>query len=265
LSLVELMIAMVIGLVLMAGMGQILLSGKQSFNTQAGMGAIQENGRFAMFFLQRDLRMAGFPKSVSPSGTLPPVADGVSAATAFVLANTTDGGGGAVSDQIAIRFNSDVTAVPNSNLDCLGNVTVTVNAGIPQVINRYFVADLDGNNVFSLYCQGSSANPNTPQPIVDGVENFQVLYGEDTNADNFADVYRRADQVVTWNNVAAVRVALLINSGGAVGEDDDTQQYAVLDAPPITPVNDPLTPNVNELRFRRRVFTTTVEIRNRTQ
>jgi len=60
LSLVELMIAITIGLVLMAGVVQMFLSSKTVFTTQQGMSRIQETGRLAIDFLARDIRQAGF-------------------------------------------------------------------------------------------------------------------------------------------------------------------------------------------------------------
>lgn len=60
LSLVELMIAMVIGLVLMTGVLQIFLGSKRVYTTQDALSRIQENGRLAVDFLSRDTRMAGY-------------------------------------------------------------------------------------------------------------------------------------------------------------------------------------------------------------
>lgn len=59
LSLVELMIAMVIGLVLLLGLMQVFAASRTASRLSEGLARVQENGRFAMDFLQRDLRMAG--------------------------------------------------------------------------------------------------------------------------------------------------------------------------------------------------------------
>ncbi len=47
-SMVELMVALVITLILLAGIGQIFLSSKKSFIIQNNLARIQENGRYAM-------------------------------------------------------------------------------------------------------------------------------------------------------------------------------------------------------------------------
>jgi type IV pilus assembly protein PilW len=54
------MIAMLIGVFLMAGVIQIFLSAKQAYRLQENLSRLQENGRFAMDFMTKDIRMAGF-------------------------------------------------------------------------------------------------------------------------------------------------------------------------------------------------------------
>ena len=60
LSLVEIMVAMVISLILLAGVLQIYLSSKTTYRMQEGLSRLQENGRFAIDIISRDIRMAGF-------------------------------------------------------------------------------------------------------------------------------------------------------------------------------------------------------------
>jgi type IV pilus assembly protein PilW len=82
LSLVELMVALLIGLVLLAGVFQIYLSGRQSAHAQEDLARMQENGRYAMDLITQDLRRAGYwggnadatqitglPGRVAPDGT----------------------------------------------------------------------------------------------------------------------------------------------------------------------------------------------------
>jgi type IV pilus assembly protein PilW len=60
LSLIELMVAMVVGLLLVAGVSKIFLEGKKTYSFQQSLARIQENGRMALEFLGRDIRMAGY-------------------------------------------------------------------------------------------------------------------------------------------------------------------------------------------------------------
>lgn len=59
LSLIELMIAMLIGLVLMTGVIQVFGASRAAYQLSEGLARTQENSRFAIDYLQRDLRMAG--------------------------------------------------------------------------------------------------------------------------------------------------------------------------------------------------------------
>lgn len=60
LSLVELMIAITLSLLLIAGVLQIFLSSKQTYSTNNALSRVQESGRFAMDFLTQDIRNTGY-------------------------------------------------------------------------------------------------------------------------------------------------------------------------------------------------------------
>lgn len=59
-SMVELMVAMLIGLFILAAVSAVLVNSKKNYTTQDSHARLQENARFAMQFLTRDLRMAGY-------------------------------------------------------------------------------------------------------------------------------------------------------------------------------------------------------------
>lgn len=59
-TLVELMIAMVLGLILVAGVIQIFISNKQAYRVTDAHSKLQDNTRFALDVLSRDVRSAGF-------------------------------------------------------------------------------------------------------------------------------------------------------------------------------------------------------------
>lgn len=58
-SLIELMIALAIGTVLVLGLVQVFAASRAAYQMSEGLSRVQENARFAMDFVQRDLRMAG--------------------------------------------------------------------------------------------------------------------------------------------------------------------------------------------------------------
>jgi type IV pilus assembly protein PilW len=59
-SIVEIMVGVALSLILLAGVMQIFLTNKQTYRVQEAFSRLQENGRYAMQFLAKDLRMAGF-------------------------------------------------------------------------------------------------------------------------------------------------------------------------------------------------------------
>ncbi|MGY0619027.1 PilW family protein [Lysobacter sp. A378] len=59
LSLIELLIAMAIGVVLLLGLVQVMSASRAAYQLSSGVARTQENARFAMDSMQRDLRMAG--------------------------------------------------------------------------------------------------------------------------------------------------------------------------------------------------------------
>jgi type IV pilus assembly protein PilW len=84
------------------------------------------------------------------------------------------------------------------------------------------------------------------------VENLQVLYGEDSDADQVADNWRTAGAVADWSNVVALRVALLVAGVRDRVTDADPRQFVLLDQT-AGPFNDG--------RIRR-VLNFTVALRN---
>ncbi len=59
-TLIEILIALLIGAFLLGGVLQIFVSSKQTNRMQENLSRLQENGRFAMNFLTKDIRMAGY-------------------------------------------------------------------------------------------------------------------------------------------------------------------------------------------------------------
>lgn len=58
-TLIELLVALLIGSLLLLGLVQVFAASRVSYQMSEGMARVQENARFAVDFLQRDIRMAG--------------------------------------------------------------------------------------------------------------------------------------------------------------------------------------------------------------
>lgn len=59
-GLVELMIAMTIGLILLGGIGYVFLGSRGAFRTTENLSRMQENARYALDTMSRDIRIAGY-------------------------------------------------------------------------------------------------------------------------------------------------------------------------------------------------------------
>jgi len=91
-SLIEILIALTIALVLMAGIMGIMSSSKRTYSIQQDLARLQENARFAMEFITSDLRMAGY-FGCAGKASLP-----------MVWMTATDGSGANNSDGFMVRY-----------------------------------------------------------------------------------------------------------------------------------------------------------------
>lgn len=70
LTLVELMVAITIGLIILAAVARLFVTSRATYTLEEGLARVQESGRFAMEFMSQDIRMAGYAGcSANLSGT----------------------------------------------------------------------------------------------------------------------------------------------------------------------------------------------------
>jgi type IV pilus assembly protein PilW len=116
--------------------------------------------------------------------------------------------------------------------------------------------NLRGKPIFSLQKNGTT--------IAEGVENLQVQFGERQGATSTANVrYFAANAVSNWNRVVSVRIGMLLATREAARDAIDTTTYSVLGvnmAPGVATAA--ATYDATDRRVRR-VFTSTIKIRNR--
>ena len=143
--------------------------------------------------------------------------------------------------------------------------------------SAYYIGVSTSGTTYSLYrvqmqVTGTTTTASVAaQELVEGVQDMQILYGEDTTnpVDGVVDRYVNANNVVTWNNVLSVRVNLLLVSL----EDNLVPTPQQLMFPPEvadgggnltsgTPSTHPSVVCPND-RCLRQSFSTTVGIRNR--
>lgn len=202
LSLVELMVATVIGLVVVAGVAAIHAGLRGTAAVQEGLGALHDSERIALMLLPQFVRQAGFrpdPFSSSLADAFPaesvPGLDKLAAGQ--VLGGTR--GRGTVSDSITLRFLADGDGVAR---DCTGNGSYARGA---LVTVRLVVSP--GRQ---LNCKIGKSDV---QPLVDKVVRMDVLYAVDAVAgcEGCDRRYLDADQVTAadaWGRVRLLRIGL---------------------------------------------------------
>lgn len=324
-TLVEMLIAMVIGLVLMTGVLSVFISSSDSYQRLQGLASIQERGRIAVQILRNSVQVAGYTgcrKNVTINNVLSSntnygrsFTQPIQGFDATGTANTWDpvmeatipspqwaGGdvltvrgpvGSGVSLTAAMANPSDTLSVPAGSpfvagdlmlaVSCQGNGDVFEKSNAAGTTITHTASGLNSSAslgsayeanamvvkvaVTSFFIRDSSAIAGTralwmkegedaAQALIEGVDGMQVLYGVTSNTDTSANQYLTAAQVDAgglWGNVVNVRIALLVASLNPTVKAPNTTVYSLLG------VNYPA---FNDLR-QRRVFTTTITLRNR--
>ncbi|NVJ66057.1 MAG: PilW family protein [Gammaproteobacteria bacterium] len=233
-TLIEYMVAIVIGLILLSGFSYVFLGMKQSFNTQSGLSEVQENGRFAMYFLTNELQNAGYVAVNNPSQ----VVDNVIPHLISGAGNTSDSGDIKVSDEVEISYKDE------NGVDCLGDAPAA--DGI--INNRFFVED------GQLKCEGINGNP---QPLIGGVEALHFIYGVDTDSDTdgVPNKFVKASELALdeYSRISAIKVFLLLASTDNVSKSDIDQEFTIARENGTFDASD---------RKIRKLFATTVSLPN---
>ena len=268
-SLIELMITLVIALLLTYGIAQLLISSNQSSSASDGVSQAQETGRFVMSYLANQVRQAGLDSLNNDTITtqavigcdipaLNAIGAGSLESNAGDTEATIDAPGAISGDRFAVAW------VPpaGETEDCTGN---TIAGFTPDdiIVNVFWVSfDATANNN-SLFCQGHRFDgvnviaSGAAQAIANGVEAMHVLYGEATsalpaNGERNANRYVNANQVLDWERVYAIKVAVMTRSLSDVTNITTSRLYTLLDSGLYN-----FTDAVN-----RQVFSTTFSISN---
>lgn len=229
-TLVELMVAMTVGLFISAGVISLFIGTKQSYRTNEGMARVQENGRFAIEYLSRDLRQAGYPKFVDakwpPSDYIQGWEGASTAPTAANLPNYTP--------------NTDIFRINYYDTD------------LDAVVRHLYYIRPGASGAPGLWRQRIVSGTTTNDELLEGIYNIQVNYGLDTNNNAQLDSYVDAS-TANWNQVVAVRIDLLLGSS----------ENNLVDAPMSLPFNGATFTAATDDRRLYQVFSTTITLRNR--
>lgn len=204
LTLVELLIAMVLGLIVISAVVNTYVGSTRSARFSKGLAYIQENGRFGIITMQRGIRLAGF----APEGDLEP----------FDITNSS-------STQVAVRVTDP--------FDCNG---VSTDGSDGVAVNTYAHNAADN----TITCTGSEGA--IAMPVVEGVDGMRLLWGVDEDDDNVPDNYVVHTNDINPNLVVALRVALLMNSNEPIRSRKGEETHVLFDQEITT--NDRIARNV---------------------
>lgn len=292
-SLVELMVAITIGLLILAGLSTIFLNSSKARGEVEKSNRQIENGRYAVQLLTEDLRLAGFYAefdpaelplpSAKPNPCLTATADLIAAMPLHIQGYD---GGATLSCLDDVKTGTDILVVRHVSSCVAGttncDATVTgipyfqaslcnapTEMGSPDAANHfalntdtasltrhkrdcttlanirryrthiYFIANNDnaGDGIPTLKRAELGAGSFSIVPLAEGIENLQIEYGMDTNADGAPDAYSAnpdsynscsgAACVTNWQNVVMAKLHLLARNTEATAGYSDGKTYTL--------------------------------------
>ncbi len=256
LTLVEMMVAMAISLLIALAAVSALIVARQGFTTVDVSSQLRDNARFSADLVQRLAVQSGYQddlfasKKASATEIAANIAPGVYGfnnallSTTAPLTESTQRSEDNGSDILILRYQTAETfpgsgTADGSIIDCSGQSPSAVATSKGDSIYSILHVATVGNEP-SLMCTylDSATNTVTTVPIVQGVENFQVLYGTDTvdaagKTDSIPDQYLRADQLTVagdplttnanWRRVRSLRIGMVLR-GAPHSHTGDVEQ-----------------------------------------
>ncbi|MBT3770515.1 MAG: prepilin-type N-terminal cleavage/methylation domain-containing protein [Acidiferrobacteraceae bacterium] len=334
-TLIELMVALALGLLITVAMLKVYVDASGLYRFNEGLARVQENGRFALEFIRRDTRVAGFwgcDSDVTPNNLIDEDSsayinvlaghikglegeeatdpDSITLRSAYGAGFLVTGDMGSKTSNIAvdpediekIDFDpDDPRPLPLLISDCesadlfqltdkSGSTLAHELGDATNISDDLSKAYLSGSRVYQVreitYCVADgtgtdeSGNPipslrraygkdsadacETGDELVEGIQNMQILYGEDTDADSdgangdgTANRYVDIDTAgLDVDRIVSVRLSLLARSLN----NNLTTTPSPYTYPPW--VNPPTLTTPADKRLRK-VFTTTITLRNK--
>jgi type IV pilus assembly protein PilW len=290
-SLVEFLVAMALGLFLLTALVEILLSGKEFFNSANNLSRLQENGRVATSLLVTDLKRAGYMGGNSNVPNIFGSAGQVTAAVSCAAGNTS---WGRMVAQRIVGIDDSIAGyacIPNATY--LRGDVLAVRYASPWISGAlmpnqlYLRSSLFDGKVFAGVDEALPANdvPDEPNSVHDLIAHAYFVgdSGRTCNGQAVPSLFRArlningqplveellpgvehfqaqygvngqyidADAVVDWDDVITARFWLLIRSECPETGFTDARTYTLGDQNYVT--ND---------SFRRQLYSSVVMLRN---
>ena len=230
LTLIEVLVALLLGLLLIGAVGGLYLANHQTFRQVENMARINENARLAFELLGRDLREAGG----IACGSRLPTANVVQAPAGTWWNQWGQGLRGYEQDEAVPTNQLPARAFGQTPLDRVPSTdAVVVNlsqhdpaGGLPacNLLFHAWYIGFNGRGGTSLYRvtmvnNAGNAQVGAPEEIIENVTDLQLFYLERSAAGALGDRYVIATDVNDWSRVQAVRLELTYTTAEAVGTD----------------------------------------------
>ncbi len=255
-SLMELMVGVTVGLlVVLAAIGSLVYT-RVASSTMVDSTRLQQKADAAFRLMSFQILQAG---SIVLSPTAEPATvvfstsyTGFNPVTTSMPANVAsihgvNGNGATTQDILRISYQDNGTSK-----DCLGQTTALATQGI-RVDNEFTYSPTPGGGG-DIMCKGAS-NGATAQPILDGVEDFQVTYGARSvtaaGVENFQ--HFTADNITDWTNIQTINICIMVRG--------DTRGNPRPGFTAISPCPNSTVVDTND-GFIRRVYSRTFSLRN---
>lgn len=296
-TLLELMIALTLGLLVVAASIQVFLTANQGLAFQQSSANIQNSGLFGMDYIVRDLRRANIDSN-SAAMTANTLHGGVvfnsrNLSTA-ILSNATvldpllsksnigpSNLSGIKSDQIVIQYKNTI----GSQFTCEGK-QITPNQ---FVVQRYFLKEEqesthDGYRPISLRCKAATYTGDSitsldlsgdGEILIPHIDHFRVLLGiaRDNEVKNSSGAITQAKDGVMDDflyvspseyvklpdqpQIVSIQLGLLVRSTDSVVQGTEANKFTILDLTDIA-----LRPDAENKKYLRQVISQTVALRN---
>lgn len=250
-SLIELMVAMVIGLFLILGVTQIFISNQRTYLFQQAQMGNQENGRFTLAILSQELLKAGYRSSL---GAVIPADNSMNGCNfpqgASVVALS--------ESSLCIQYQ----ATSKLDVTCQGaalapgdqnNITTPYSArSVPTTVRPKIVERIDFDSANkAITCTSGAAT----QQLVSGVQDLRFEYGSDPSDPKAVSTFSTTAPTGT---IAAVRYSALMQSPGTSTIRDSTTAIS----PALTDWNGRYGTSYNDTKGIYQIVQGTIMVRN---
>jgi type IV pilus assembly protein PilW len=195
-TLVEMLVAITIGLLLLLAISAVFINMKRAFTSQDQLSQLQDNERLAVEVLTTTIQSAGY--FTNPVTNTADILAAASPTWDVGQGIAGSSGTAPASDTVSVRYR---TAPGDGIMDCLGQTNT--GGAESEVVNTFSIS---ANNELMCAVNGGAATA-----LVSNISTMSVVYAVDGLDTGNADRYLSAADVTTggfWQRVKGVRITL---------------------------------------------------------